>query len=248
VSEDRATATEPAAPARASTPTSGAHQVLLLLYALFTVAAGARSVVQLATDAGRAPVAYSLSLVAAVTYALGWVAIRRASEGRTAFASRMLWVELAGVLGVGTLSLLVPDWFPDASVWSDYGIGYGFVPAVLPVAGLLWLRAQDPSRSGTGAVTAFRVVAFAEALSWLGLLTGMFFKYVVDAGEQGVHVFGPIHGTVFVAYVVVTLLTWRHQRWSLPVAVLALAASVPPFCTVLFEQWAERTGRLRPRP
>ena len=81
-------------------------------------------------------------------------------------------------------------------------------------------------------MTAFRVVAFAEALSWLGLLTGMFFKYVVDAGEQGVQVFGPIHGTVFLTYLVVTLLTWRSQRWSLPVALLALAASVPPFCTV----------------
>ena len=144
----------------------------------------------------------------------------------------MLWVELAGVLTVGTLSLVVPDWFPDATVWSDFGIGYGFVPVALPVAGLLWLRAQDPERARSRRVTAFRVVAFAEALSWLGLLTGMFFKYVVDAGEQGVQVFGPIHGTVFLTYLVVTLLTWRSQRWSLPVALLALAASVPPFCTV----------------
>jgi integral membrane protein len=222
---------------------SGAHQVLLLVYALFTVAAGARSLVQLATKASEAPVAYVLSLLAAVTYALGWVAIRRAAEGRTGFAARMLWVELAGVLTVGTLSLVERDWFPDATVWSDYGIGYGFVPAVLPVAGLLWLRGQDPSRTVTAA-TAFRVVAFAEALSWLGLLTGMFFKYVVDAGEQGVHVFGPIHGTVFLTYLVVTLVAWRAQRWSLPVALVALAASVPPFCTVLFEEWARRTGRL----
>jgi integral membrane protein len=222
---------------------SGAHQVLLLVYALFTLSAGARAVVQLATKADRAPIAYSLSLLAAVTYALGWWAIRRASEGRTAFASRMLWVELTGVVAVGTLSLLVGDWFPDASVWSDYGIDYGFVPAVLPVSGLLWLRAQDPARKA-GAGAAFRVVAFAEALSWLGLLTGMFFKYVVDAGDQGVHVFGPVHGTVFLTYVVVSLVTWRAQRWPLPVALLALAASVPPFCTVLFEEWARRTGRL----
>ncbi|MCW2843041.1 MAG: putative integral rane protein [Nocardioides sp.] len=121
---------------------SGAHQVLLALYALFVLAAGARAAVQLATDAGRAPVAYALSAVAAVTYAAGWVAIRRASVGRTGFASVMLWVELAGVVTVGTLSLLERDWFPDASVWSDYGVGYGFVPAVLPIAGLLWLRAQ----------------------------------------------------------------------------------------------------------
>lgn len=229
---------------------SGAHQVLLLLYALFTLAAGARALVQLATKAGEAPVAYTLSLVAAVTYALGWVAIRRASEGRTGFASRMLWVELAGVLAVGTLSLVRRDWFPDASVWSGYGIGYGFVPVALPVAGLLWVRAQDPARAGPGSgiVTAFKVVAFAEAVSWLGLLVGMLFKYVVDAGEGGVQVFGPVHGTVFLAYVVVTIFTWRHQRWSLPTALLALAAAVPPFCTVIFEEWARRSGRLDPLP
>jgi integral membrane protein len=223
---------------------SGGHQVLLLLYALFTLAAGARSLVQLATQAGEAPLAYTLSLLAALTYALGWLAIRRASEGHTAFASRMLWVELAGVLTVGTLSVVRPEWFPDATVWSDFGIGYGFVPVALPVAGLLWLRAQDPAHSERAVVTAFRVVALAEAVSWLGLLAGMFSKYVVDAGERGVQVFGPIHGTVFLAYVVVALVTARAQRWSVPVTLLALAASVPPFCTLAFEEWARRTGRL----
>lgn len=121
---------------------SGPHQVLLALYALFTLAAGARSTVQLITEAGAAPIAYGLSVLAAITYALGWVAIRRAAAGRTGFASVMLWIELAGVFTVGTLSLVKRDWFPNASVWSDYGIGYGFVPAVLPVAGLLWLRRQ----------------------------------------------------------------------------------------------------------
>lgn len=123
-------------------PRSGPHQVLLALYALFTLAAGARSLVQLTTRYDDAPVAYWLSLAAAVTYALGWHAIRQASAGHTGFASVMLWVELGGVVSVGTLSLAVRDWFPDASVWSDFGIGYGFVPAVLPVAGLLWLRRQ----------------------------------------------------------------------------------------------------------
>lgn len=119
---------------------SGAHQVLITVYALFTLAAGARSIVQLATDPGRAPVAYGLSLLAALTYALGWYAIRAAADGRAGFASVMLWIELTGVLVVGVLSLLARELFPDASVWSDFGIGYGFVPLVLPVAGLLWLR------------------------------------------------------------------------------------------------------------
>jgi hypothetical protein len=121
---------------------SGPHRVLLAFYALFVLAAGARSAVQLATAADRAPVAYSLSAVAACTYAAGWVAIRRASVGRTGFASVMLWVELFGVVCVGTLSLVETQWFPGASVWSEYGVGYGFVPAVLPLAGLYWLRRQ----------------------------------------------------------------------------------------------------------
>jgi len=49
-------------------------------------------------------------------------------------------VELVGVLVIGTASLIWPDAFPDATVWSAYGRGYGFVPLVLPVLGLLWLR------------------------------------------------------------------------------------------------------------
>ena len=125
---------------------SGPHTLLLTVYAVFTVAAGARSGVQITRDFDAAPVAYSLSILAAVTYALGWLAIRRAAAGRLGFARLVLGLELAGVLGVGTLSLARPDWFPDASVWSGYGVGYGFVPAVLPVLGLLWLHQQRGSR------------------------------------------------------------------------------------------------------
>ena len=123
-------------------PDTGPHKLLLAVYAIFILAAGARSGVQIVRDFDAAPVAYSLSVVAAITYALGWVAIRRAAAGRPGFAAGMLWLELAGVLGVGTLSLARPGWFPEASVWSGYGVGYGFVPAVLPVAGLLWLQRQ----------------------------------------------------------------------------------------------------------
>lgn len=220
---------------------SGPHQVLLAVYALFAVAAGARSVVQLATRADEAPLAYSLSLAAALTYALGWVAIRRAADGRTGLASVTLWVETAGVLTVGTLSLVEDSWFPDATVWSGYGIGYGFVPLVLPLAGLLWLRARV---SGFGLVMAFRVLAAAEAVSWAGLLAGMYAKYVADVGPGGVQVFGPIHGAIFIGYVLVALLTWLQQRWSLLVGLAALAASVPPFATLAFELFAARTGRL----
>lgn len=121
---------------------TGPHKPLLAVYAIFTLSAGARSGAQIVDDFDFAPVAYSLSVLAAITYALGWVAIRRAADGRLGFASVMLWLELAGVVAVGTLSLVRSDLFPEASVWSEYGLGYGFVPTVLPILGLLWLRRQ----------------------------------------------------------------------------------------------------------
>ena len=133
-------------------PRSGPHLVLLTVYAIFVLAAGARSAVQVLTQFEVAPIAYSLSVVAAATYVAGWFAIRRAANGSAGFARIMLWVELAGVLVVGTLSFAVPSWFPDASVWSEFGIGYGFVPALLPILGLLWLRYQRRTSAPTEGV------------------------------------------------------------------------------------------------
>ncbi|MBM7806335.1 integral membrane protein [Geodermatophilus bullaregiensis] len=92
---------------------------------------------------------------------------------------------------------------------------------------------------------AFRVVAVAEALSWLGLLAGMYVKYVPETSEVGVQVFGPVHGAVFIAYLVVALVAARVLGWSRWTALLALAASIPPLATVVFERWAARTGRLQ---
>lgn len=90
----------------------------------------------------------------------------------------------------------------------------------------------------------FRVVAIAEAFSWLGLLIGMFFKYVVKNTEAGVTIFGPIHGGIFVAYVLATLWTARVFRWDIRTLLWGLLSSIPPFFTVVFEKWADRRGLL----
>ncbi|MCF6743021.1 DUF3817 domain-containing protein [Blastococcus sp. KM273128] len=95
--------------------------------------------------------------------------------------------------------------------------------------------------------TAFRLVAIAEAITWVGLLAGMFVKWVLQTSEVGVQVFGPIHGGVFVVYVLVALVAARVLRWSPSTTLLALAASVPPLATVWFERWATRTGALPAR-
>lgn len=88
----------------------------------------------------------------------------------------------------------------------------------------------------------FRVAAVAEACSWAGLLVAMFFKYVVVKNEVGVQVMGPIHGTFFVIYVVCTLLAARAERWSSRVLVIGLLASIPPFGTLVFERWLDRSS------
>jgi len=92
--------------------------------------------------------------------------------------------------------------------------------------------------------TWFRVVAFAEACSWLGLLIGMFIHYILDGSRTGIEIFGPIHGGIFVAYCLITLLAWRVFDWSFRTAALALIASIPPFATALFEVIADRRGLL----
>jgi hypothetical protein len=96
--------------------------------------------VQIATKFGTAPVAYLLSAFAAVVYILAAVTLAVGTPTARRIAVLSCSVELAGVLAVGTWSLADPATFPDATVWSSYGSGYGFVPLVLPVFGLLWLR------------------------------------------------------------------------------------------------------------
>jgi TRAP-type C4-dicarboxylate transport system permease small subunit len=114
--------------------------VLIAVYALFALSASARAAVQIATKFGHAPVAYVLSAFAAVVYILATVTFAIGSPTARRIAVVSCSVELAGVLAVGTWSLADPATFPDATVWSSYGSGYGFVPLVLPVFGLLWLR------------------------------------------------------------------------------------------------------------
>jgi hypothetical protein len=123
-------------------PATGLGRVLVALYAVFALAAGARAAVQLTTRFAEAPLAYVLSAVAAVVYVLATVGLARGGRGGRRTALVACAVELTGVLVVGALSLADQEAFPDETVWSGFGQGYGYVPLVLPVLGLLYLRAQ----------------------------------------------------------------------------------------------------------
>ncbi|RLK61261.1 hypothetical protein [Actinokineospora cianjurensis] len=127
--------------AEAPNPTrSGPGRLLIAVYAIFALAACARSASQISTHFSRAPLAYLLSAFAAVVYVVATVCLARGTRTSRRVAVVSCVVELVGVLLIGTFSLVLPDAFPDATVWSVFGRGYGFVPLVLPVLGLLWIR------------------------------------------------------------------------------------------------------------
>ncbi|UZJ26224.1 hypothetical protein RHODO2019_07395 [Rhodococcus antarcticus] len=142
---DPTVASEPAAPATREERTavatrSGPGRALVAVYAVFAIGATARSVEQIATRFSNAPLAFLLSGFAAVVYCVATYCLARASSTNRRIAGVSLVVETVGVLVVGTLSLTAPELFPEATVWSDYGQGYLYIPVVLPVLGLLWLR------------------------------------------------------------------------------------------------------------
>jgi hypothetical protein len=129
----------------------GPGRLLVAVYAVFALSASARSGVQIATEFSEAPVAYALSGVAAAVYLVATVALVRGGAVARRVAAIAIAVELVGVLVVGTLTVVDGDLFPDETVWSGYGSGYGYVPLVLPILGLAWVwHTRTRQRDGTG--------------------------------------------------------------------------------------------------
>ncbi|HEU5241046.1 MAG TPA: hypothetical protein VFU25_03455 [Ornithinibacter sp.] len=124
----------------------GPGVVLVVVYGVLALAATGRSILQITTAFDEAPLAYSLSALAAAVYLLAtWCLARGGRWVRVGVAACAF--ELVGVIVVGAASLLVPEAFPDRTVWSQFGRGYGLVPLVLPVLGLLWFRHVDREAS-----------------------------------------------------------------------------------------------------
>ncbi len=143
----------PGAPAPGAPPSTatGPGRVLVAVYGLFALAATARAGVQIATRFDEAPLAYLLSALAGLVYLVATVALARGTGRWRTVAWVAVAVELVGVLTVGTLSVADAGDFPDATVWSGYGQGYGYVPLVLPFLGLTWLWRTRPAGSRASA-------------------------------------------------------------------------------------------------
>lgn len=121
-------------------PTSrGFGRVLVAIYAVFALAATARSLVQITEQFDQAPVAYLLSAFAGAVYIVATIGLAKRGRASTRVALVAIVVEAVGVLVIGALSVFDRRLFPDATVWSDFGQGYGYVPLILPWVGLWWV-------------------------------------------------------------------------------------------------------------
>ncbi|MGV8859441.1 hypothetical protein [Rhodoglobus sp.] len=128
-----------------SSTATGFGRVLIAVYAVMALGATARSLFQIATKFDDAPVAYLLSALAGLVYIVATIALVRSGALWFRVAVVAIVFELVGVLTIGTLSLVDAVLFPADTVWSSFGAGYGFVPLILPVLGLIWLyRVQKP--------------------------------------------------------------------------------------------------------
>jgi hypothetical protein len=128
------------------TRNTGPGRLLIAVYGVFAISATARAGYQILTKFSDAPLAHILSAFAAVVYVVATISL--AKPGRTWFNVSLMavLVEMLGVLVVGAISLFDPVAFPHDTVWSVFGRGYGFVPLILPVLGLLWLYRRRPAR------------------------------------------------------------------------------------------------------
>lgn len=126
---------------------TGIGRVLVIVYAVMAMASTGRSFVQIVRAFDEAPLAYTLSAIAAVVYILATLALILAGRpGWYLVAWIAIVFELTGVLVVGTLSIVMPELFDHASVWSWFGMGYIFVPLVLPLFGIWWLIVHRPRK------------------------------------------------------------------------------------------------------
>ncbi|WP_442918687.1 hypothetical protein [Leucobacter sp. USHLN154] len=129
----------------------GLGRVLIAVYIVLALAATFRSVYQIIAKFDEAPLAYSLSALSGVVYIIATIALIKRRGIWRSIAWGALIFELSGVLVVGLLSIVEPQLFGHPSVWSFFGSGYLFIPLVLPVLGLIWLRSTGRAAAAQAA-------------------------------------------------------------------------------------------------
>lgn len=107
---------------------------------------------------------------------------------------------------------------------------------------------HSPSKPLSPAGKAFSAVALIEAITWAGLLVGMFLKYGTETTDLGVRIFGWLHGGAFLLYVAVAFVAGARLRWPMWALLLAVLAAIPPLATLPLDYWFRRRGLLSSAP
>lgn len=90
----------------------------------------------------------------------------------------------------------------------------------------------------------FRIAAFAEAIGWTLLITGIIYeRYLMPGNDIPVQIAGQFHGVLFLTYTLAAVGLYPTLHWSRKRAVFALLASIPPYGSLLFEIWAHSLRR-----
>jgi hypothetical protein len=117
----------------------GVGNLVIAVYGVFAISATVRAVYQLVRRYDEAPLAYWLSLFSALIYIAATYAL---AKNLTLLARNTLIFELVGVISIGSMSVFVPEIFAHPTVWSFFGMGYGFIPLILPIFGLWWISTR----------------------------------------------------------------------------------------------------------
>jgi hypothetical protein len=122
----------------------GIGRLLIAAYAVLALAATGRAGYELVAKFDQAPLPYALSAASALIYILATIALAKPTPAWRRVAYVAVIIELTGVLVIGLASFIWPNFFmydgkQVRTVWSYFGIAYGWVPLVLPILGLIWL-------------------------------------------------------------------------------------------------------------
>ena len=86
---------------------------------------------------------------------------------------------------------------------------------------------------------SFRITALAEATTFLALLAATYVKYGHDE-PIGVEILGPIHGLLFIVYVLLALSLARPAGWSVRTTAMVVVGAVLPFGGYVVDRWLAR--------
>lgn len=93
----------------------------------------------------------------------------------------------------------------------------------------------------TEAWNLFRIAAFGEAIGWTLLIVGILIKHFYTPGNDApVLIAGQLHGTLFIIYIIAVIFLYSTFKWPRWKMVIAGFASIPPYGSLLIEQWEAR--------